>query len=336
MANRMRMIVVGAGRGRAHLRSFLALPDVFEVVGVVDLDEDRLDNVLSEFKLESARGFTSYEKALTESGCDGVMIATWARTHGALAKPALDAGRHLLLEKPFSLDIREAKDLLDVAEERNLKIVVIQQWRFLPGLRTFRRLLSSGVFGEPQVGHMASYKARGGEYPDSPHSQLWQMTVHEIDALIAIMNQPVVEVFGHSYRPPETTWKRESTVTAELTFQNGCRVVMVSTSDARVNSMEVRVECENAALIYQNTGSFGGTESLWGSKKGESELVPLPLDDGPKEPTMLDRHIAGAFADWVNGGPEPETSGRNNLQVLGTLDALLRSGSSGKAEKVAL
>ena len=113
--------------------------------------------------------------------------------------------------------MQEQEHALDVAEDRNLKIVVIQQWRFLPGLRTFRRLLGSGGYGQPQVGHKACYKARGGEYPDSPHSQLWQMTVHEIDALISMMDQPVVEVFGHSYLPPETTWIRESTATAELT-----------------------------------------------------------------------------------------------------------------------
>ena len=64
------------------------------------------------------------------------------------------------------------------------------------------------------------------------------MTVHEIDALVAMVNQNVAEVYGHSYRPPATTWRRESTATAEITFESGARFVIVSTSDARAEGNE--------------------------------------------------------------------------------------------------
>lgn len=70
------MIVVGVGRGRSHLHSFLALPDQFDVVGLVDLDAERLQNTLSELDLPADLGYTSYDDALLRSNCDGVMIAT--------------------------------------------------------------------------------------------------------------------------------------------------------------------------------------------------------------------------------------------------------------------
>jgi predicted dehydrogenase len=334
MTDRLRMIVVGVGRGRAHLRSFLALPDAFEVAGLVDLDEERLENALGEHELSPDLGYTSYDEALARSGCDGVMVATWARSHAALIEQALNAGKHVLVEKPFTIELADACRLLEMAEAKELKIVVIQQWRFLPGQRTVRRLMSSLEYGQPQEGHLLCYKARGSEYPDSPHSQLWQMTVHEIDSLISMMNQPVVEVYGHSFRPPETTWKRESTATAELRFRNGCRVVMVSTSDARIGSCEFRAECERAALVYRISAPFGGEESLFVGENRESGLLPVAIDEGPRESRFLDRRIAAGFGDWVQGGPEPETSGRNNLQVLGVLDALMRSGVSGRAIEV--
>ncbi len=336
MADRLRMIVVGAGRGRSHLKSFLALEDDFEVVGLVDQDEGRLKNALGEHELPTSLGFTSYEQAIADSGCDGVMVATWARTHAALIEQALDAGKHMMVEKPFAVELADARRLLGVAEGKGLKIVVNQQWRYMPGQRTIRRLMSGLEYGEPQAGHFSSYKARGSEYPDSPHSQLWQMTVHEIDSLIAMMNQPIVEVYGHSFRPPETTWNRESTATAELTFRNGCRVVLVSTSDARVGSCEFRAECERAALVYRNTRAFGGKESLFLGENRESGLQPLAIDEGPRESPLLDQRIAAGFVAWVHGGPEPETSGRNNLQVLGALDALMRSGASGKSVEVVI
>ena len=334
MAQRIRVIVVGVGRGRSHLRSFLALPDLFEVVGLVDLDAERLQKTLAEHDLPENLGYTSCDEALARSECDAVMVATWARTHEALIEQALDADKHVMVEKPFANRLEPAQLLLEIAEARGLKIVVTQQWRYKPGQRTIRRLVSEGIYGEPQTGHMLTYKARGSEYPDSPYSQLWQMTVHEVDSLIAMMNQPVVEVYGHTYHPPATTWKRQSTATAELTFRSGCRVVMVSTSDARINTAELRLECERGALMYRNTASFSGEETIFAGTDRKTGWEPLPIDPGPDETHLLDQRVAESFATWLNGGPEPETSGRNNLQVLGVLDGLIESGETGSPVKL--
>ena len=336
MAERIRMIVVGLGRGRSHLRSFLALPDLFEVVGLVDLDAERLQKTLTEHDLAENLGYASYDKALARSDCHGVMVATWARTHEALIEQALKADKHVMVEKPFANRLEPAQRLLEIAETRDLRIVVTQQWRYKPGQRTVRRLITEGTYGEPQTGHMLTYKARGSEYPDSPYSQLWQMTVHEVDSLISMMNQAVVEVYGHTYRPPATTWKRESTATAELTFENGCRVVLVSTSDARMNTAELRLECEHGALVYRNTASFSGDETIFAARDRQVGWEPLPIDPGPDETHLLDQRVAESFATWLNGGPEPETSGRNNLEVLDVLDGLIQSGETGSPVKLQL
>ena len=339
----IRMLVVGAGRGLQHLRSFQNLQNSFAVAGLVDLSEERLQKGLEDHDLAETFGFTSFQDALANSGCDGVMVATWARGHHDLIDQALDAGKHVMVEKPFTLELNDAMRLLEKASQKDLKIVVTQQWRYLPGQRTVRRLLASGEYGTVQAGHLASYKARGGEYPDSEHSQLWQMTIHEIDSLISMMNQPIIEVYGHSFQPPSTTWQRESTATAELTFQNGCRIVLLSTSEARAHSCEFRVECEHAALIYRNSAVFGSDESLLLGKDSAYTLTTgdlpstyekLPIDVGPSDMASLDKKVAEGFATWVQGGPEPETSGQKNLQVLGVLDALLRSGANGEAATV--
>ena len=336
MADRLGMIVVGAGRGRAHLRSCLTLSDRFDVVGLVDIDPARLQQALDEFGLPESLGYTSFDDALADATCDAVVIATWARTHEQLVEQALVAGKHVLVEKPFTSTLAAAQELLELPESRELKIVVTQQWRYLAGQRTVRRLMTEGAFGEPQTGHTLRYKARGGEYPDSPQSQLWQQTVHDVDSLIAMMNQPVVEVYGHIYRPPATTWNRESTATAELTFQNGCRMALVSTSDARVDTTEMRVECARAAVRYHRTSAGGHTEELVERGDGEPGFEPVPCDDGPSETADLDRRVAASFADWVSGGPEPETSGRNNLQVLAVLDGLMQSGATGARVTIAV
>ena len=236
--NRLRMVIVGCGRGQSHARSMLTLSDKFELVGLVDIDEKRLKTAIDNLGLPADLAYTSFAEALEKSECDGVVVATWARSHDPLVEEAIEAGKHIMVEKPFTLEVAPARRLTEMAEARDLKIVVTQQWRYMPGRRMIRRLMTEKAYGELQTGHMVTYKARGGEYPDSEHSQLWQMTVHEIDALVAMVNQNVAEVYGHSYRPPATTWRRESTATAEIAFESGARFVIVSTSDARAEGNE--------------------------------------------------------------------------------------------------
>ena len=332
VADRIRTVIVGAGRGRSHLRSVRALPERFELAAVVDVDAARLGQLCAEEAIPEKLAYGSLEKALAATACDAVVVATWARTHEDLVEQALQAGTHVLVEKPFTSTLDSARRLLELAAARDRKIAVVQQWRYLPGQRTMRRLLHEQRWGQPQVGHLLSYKARGGEYPDSPQSQLWQMTVHEIDSLLAMMSQPATAVSGHCYRPPATTWRRESTATAELTLDNGCRVAVVSTSDARINSFELRLECERGALRYRNSRSFSGDESIELATPGAEEWRALAID--PASALSLDQQVAAGFADWINGGAEPETSGRHNLQVLGVLDALLEAGRTGRRVRV--
>ena len=262
METPIKVAVVGAGRGRSQIRSLQALPELFNLVAWVDLNLPLLHERIDEAGLSRDLASDSLQETLDQGQVDAVVVATWARTHELLVGQALDAGKHVLVEKPYALTLPAARILQDKANAAGLKVVVNQQWRYMPGQRTMRRLIAERVHGEPQVGHMVTYKPRGGEYPDSEHSQLWQMTVHEIDSVISMMGQPIVSVAGHSFRPPATTWRRESTATAELTFESGARVAMVSTSDSRQGAHEFRIECSQDALVYRNTHGFGGVEQI--------------------------------------------------------------------------
>ena len=334
MAEPLKTVVVGAGRGRSHVQSIQRLPDLFELVAWVDLDATRLHERIDEADLPAAIASTSLTNTLEKTDCDAVVVATWARTHEALVGQAIDAEKHILVEKPYALTLATSRALQDRATAAGLRVVVNQQWRYKPGQRAVRKLLAEQAYGEAQVGHLATYKARGGEYPDSEHSQLWQMTVHEIDSVISMMGQPITAVAGHSFRPPSTTWVRESSATAELTFKNGARVAMISTSDARVSGHEFRIECEQGAIAYRNTGGFGGNESIFVGSNRDVGLEPLAFNDPKLTTADIDAQVMEGWAHWINGGGEPETSGPENLHVIGALDALLESTTSGHTVSV--
>ena len=102
------MIVVGCGRGQSHARSMLALSDKFELVGLVDLDEKRLKTAIDNLGLSADLAYTSLAEALEKSECDGVVVATWARSHDPLVEEAIEAGKHIMVEKPFTLEVAPA------------------------------------------------------------------------------------------------------------------------------------------------------------------------------------------------------------------------------------
>lgn len=334
MAEPLKAVVVGAGRGRSHVQSIQRLLGLFELVAWVDLDATRLRERIDEAGLPTTIASTSLTDTLEQTKCDVVVVATWARTHEAIVGQAIDAEKHILVEKPYALTLATSRALQARATEAGLRVVVNQQWRYKPGQRAVRKLLTEQTYGEPQVGHLATYKARGSEYPDSEHSQLWQMTVHEIDSVISMMGQPITTVSGHSFRPPSTTWTRESSATAELTFQNGARVAMISTSDARVNWHEFRIECERGTIVYRNTQGFGGYESIFVGTDRDVGLEPMDFNDQKTTTADIDAHVMEGWARWINGGVEPETSGPENLHVIGALDALLESTSSGRSVSI--
>ena len=99
--NPLRMIVVGSGRGKSHARSCLARPETFELVGLVDIDAQRLKTAIHDLELPDHLAYTSYSQALEGSDCDGVVVATWARTHDELVEAAIEAGKHVMVEKPL-------------------------------------------------------------------------------------------------------------------------------------------------------------------------------------------------------------------------------------------
>ena len=118
MAYRIRTAIVGAGRGRSHLRSMRALAEQYELAAVVDLDPARLGKLCAEEELPEEIAYDSLEAALAATACDAVVVATWARTHEELVEQALQAGTHVLVEKPFTSTLDSARRLLELAARR--------------------------------------------------------------------------------------------------------------------------------------------------------------------------------------------------------------------------
>lgn len=146
MGNGIAINCIGVGHWGPNLvRALTTHPDA-RVGMVCDISEDRLKLIRQ--KIPSVGGFTTDSNAaLTDPKADAVVIATPAKTHFALAKTALEAGKHVLVEKPICLTSTEATELIGIAEERKRILAVGHVFLFNNAVRGLRNIIRSGELG---------------------------------------------------------------------------------------------------------------------------------------------------------------------------------------------
>jgi predicted dehydrogenase len=142
------VVVFGTGFGCfTHVRALRAAG--FDVLAVVGRDADKTGRRAKAF--EVPRALTSLSDALALPGVDAVTIATPPATHAEIAHAALDAGKHVLCEKPFALDTGTAEAMLEHAEASGLVHLLGTEFRFDTGQALLARAVRDGLVGQPRV-----------------------------------------------------------------------------------------------------------------------------------------------------------------------------------------
>lgn len=170
--------VIGVGRWGVHLlRNFLALPQV-NVVAVVDPHADRLAVVKQQFNLDENVLFTTHWQDLQQlPGLTAVAIATPATTHYALVQDALNWGCHVLVEKPLTLDPVECRELCQLAEQKQLILMVDHTYLFHPAVEGGKAVVRAGKLGDLRYGYAA--RTHLGPVRQDVDA-LWDLAIHDI------------------------------------------------------------------------------------------------------------------------------------------------------------
>jgi predicted dehydrogenase len=143
----MNIGVIGCGYwGPNLIRNFSAMDDV-KVVGVCDLRPARLDFVRRQFP--AAKLLTGQVSDIISSpDIDAVVICTPVSTHFELARKALENGKHVLLEKPFTATVQEAEQLIDLATKKNLQLMVDHTFIYTGAVQAIKKQIDAGNLGE--------------------------------------------------------------------------------------------------------------------------------------------------------------------------------------------
>lgn len=264
MTQRSRLIKVGViGCGRVaeffHLPALTSLPET-EVVAVADVDVTRLNRVAERFHIEHR--YTDFQALLRQAALDVVAVCVPAPAHASVALAALDAGKHLLIEKPLALSLDDCDQLIERAHQQPVKVTVGFNMRQHRLVRRARAMIQQGALGalESVYTAMTSGVRYDSNTPDwrkrraQGYGALFEMAVHHFDMWRFLLQSEVEEVFATSR---SAHWDDESaTVTARMA--NGVLASAVFAEGTSPNN-ELNL-CGQAGRLHISCYRFDGFE----------------------------------------------------------------------------
>ncbi len=152
-SSKIRLGIIGMGGiGREHLRNFMRFSDQVVVEAICDVDSNRLEPFQ---KTSSIPKITTDVEEFFRAPLDAVCISTPNITHYPLAKRALLQGWHVLCEKPFTIEAREAEELWNLSEQKNLVGMLAFSYRFVPSVKMLSEIINQGKAGK--IYHVRCY-----------------------------------------------------------------------------------------------------------------------------------------------------------------------------------
>ncbi len=298
----LRTAVIGVGYlGSFHAQKYAAIPDV-QLVGVVDSDPARAREVADSLGVSS---HGDHRELIGQ--VDAVSVAVPTQFHHAVARDFLAAGVHVLIEKPITVTIEEADELISLANSRGVVFQVGHLERFNPVLMAIDGILSEPLFVESV--RIAPFKPRGTDV-----NVVLDLMIHDIEIIQHIVRSGVrrVDAIG----APVFTGE-EDIANARILFDNGCV--------ANVTASRISLKSERKMRIFQRdayiTLDFQNRKVLV-AQKGSGELFPgipnVRVDErelGQADPLL--REIESFIAAIRNGTP-PEVSGLDGRMALST------------------
>ena len=319
-----KLILIGCGgMAKNHVSRFENLEDRLEIVAVVDIDTAKAQAV-SDLLPNHPPVFADYREALPLG--DLVLQCLPHHLHAECTIACLDAGKHVLAEKPLANSKAECLAMMEAAKRNNRVLMTAYCMRFHPILREMRRLIKEKVYGEcfqlsiwteqltirEDAAWLHDRKLLGG-------GQLFSHGCHYIDLMLWMMGKPVCG--SHSGTNFCTPWMdREGTSNVCLEFENGALGYHFGTWGAKGTRMgySFQAHCEKGLIdfkLQENKLLLRGniSEHIPGTPEDCKEYVLLDLGERTGKPTVEEmRH----FLDCVETGKTPETSPEESIAGL--------------------
>jgi len=334
-AKRVRFAVIGAGMiGAVHAAALAELPETSELVAIVDVDRPKALALAEQYGAEHTDDLTAL---LSRDDIDAVTVCTPSGLHADVAVAALDAGKHVVIEKPIDVSLAAADRIIQAETRSGRKATVISQHRFDRSTETVLRAVTDGTLGSITSAMASHAWWRGQSYYDSGEwrgtwaldggGAVMNQTVHTINLMLTMVGTPV-EVFAYTACLAHERIEVEDTAVAVLRFDSGALGMIHGTTaaypglDARLSVYGTKGSAvvSDDQLVYLHETVGAATEIGMSSMTGGNQ-VTAAHQIGSDELSFGHAHrlqLADFIAAVTTGGvPRVSTSdARTSLAVI--------------------
>lgn len=259
----MKYALIGCGRIAPHHIS-AARKNGLEIVAVCDVNKEKMQFFAEKQSLDCAL-YIDFKEMLQKEKPELVAIATDSGSHAEIAKTAIRAGVNLIIEKPISLSLCDAREIIELAKQHSVKVCACHQNRFNTAVQKARAALDAGRFGKLSHGAITVRWSRGKAYYDQADWRgTWQgdggtlmnQCIHGFDLLRWFFGDEIDEVYGTISRSFHPYNEAEDLGQAIIKFKNGA----TATAEGTVNIYSSALDTETLC-IYGDKGAveIGGT-----------------------------------------------------------------------------
>jgi predicted dehydrogenase len=331
--SRKRLIQVGVGGWGLNWLEYSTTSEDFDLVACVDVSRDAFETARDRHGLDPARFYEDLRDALKEHGADAVLLVVPPAVHADIAEIALSAGAHVLVEKPIADTIEDARRMNAAAHAADRLLVVSQNYRYRPAAQTVKWVLDQGVLGEVGYATVDFRKAPSYPSPEGLHTfrgrpgfrgyrLVEDMSIHHFDLMRGLLGSDAVSVYARTLDPSWTWFDAPAAVFAEIELAGGAHVAYSAswvTQGPGTNwNGHWRIDCENGQVEWSDDRVVARSKDIFalmfkrgfreGGEESEAIIQPMAREDRV--------YLLHELACAIDGGPEPETVGTDNVHTL--------------------
>ncbi len=307
-----------------------------EVVGLVDLDRSMAEARAAEFGLADAMVGTDLQTVLAETRPDLVFDVVVPAARAQIVETALRHGCHVLSEKPMAASLEQGRAMIEQAQKAGRVHAVVQNRRFIAGVRRLRALIESGALGTLTSLNCDFFIGAhfGGFREDMDNVLLLDMAIHTLDAARFMSGKAPRAVYCLETNPPGSWYRHGAAANAIFELE-----------DEVVFNYRGSWAAEGANTSWESAWRIIGTRGtvLWdGEERFEARTVDgdtgffRALKDieipQPADPDQTHGHasVVAEFLDAIETGRAPETDGTDNIKSLAMVFAAIESARTGQ------
>lgn len=323
-----RIAIVGCGRiAPAHLEGLKLLSERAKVVGICDINEELRSERQKAYNVQT--GFASVQDLLDWGEFDIAAVLTPPDVRTDLCVPILKAGKHVLVEKPFSHSLDEARLIVKTAEAAGVTLAVNQNFRWIPPAPRLRERILAGA-----LGRVLSVTLVDTVWRDE--SQGWRnktdklalsvMGVHWLDRIRWVTGDEGVSIYTGSLISGILTSVGEDVTSTVIALRSGAIATLVHhwACRSRGANNSLQVDGTEGSVIWR------GGELIWIGRDGERTKEPVERGDMPS-------FMAASWTellDAIEEGRSPHHSGKDNLWTVALLEGVYRSAAENCVVKI--